>query len=184
MYYIVFKKNGKVHEEKVGRRYVDDMTLARAAKIRGERIEGRCLSRKEARERQAALKKGEAGRRTITRLWQEYMAHRQIKGLSQDRSRFEKYIKPTWGEKEPHQIQPLEVDRLRLRVFKDKAPQTVKLTLSLLRRLVNFGVKRQLCQPLSVPLEIPKVHNLKTEDLNPEQLSALLEAIDQVPNRI
>jgi len=184
MYYIVFKKNGKVHEEKVGRQYVDDMTPARAAKIRGERIEGKRLSRKEARERQLALKEAAAGRWTITRLWQEYTAHRQLKGLVQDRSRFEKYIKPTWGEKEPYQIQPLEVDRLRLRILKDKAPQTAKLTLSLLRRIVNFGVRRQLCQPLSFHLEFPKVDNLKTEDLHPEQLSALLEAIDQEPNRM
>ena len=29
---------------------------------------------------------------------------------------------------------------------------------------------------------MPKVNNLKTEDLNPEQLTALLEAIEQDPN--
>ena len=33
VYYIVFKKNGKTHEEKVGRQFVDDMTPARAARI-------------------------------------------------------------------------------------------------------------------------------------------------------
>jgi integrase len=182
VFYIVFKKNGKVLEEKVGRQFVDDMTPARAAKIRGERIEGKRLSRKEARERQAALKKAEAERWTINRLWQEYTAHRKIKGLAQDQSRFEKYLKPTWGGKEPHEVQPLEVDRLRLLILRDKAPQTAKLTLSLLSRIVNFGVKRQLCQPLSFHLELPKVNNLKTEDLTGEQLNALLEAIEQDPN--
>jgi len=179
VYYIVFKKNGEVHEEKVGRQFVDDMTPARAANIRGERIEGKRLSRKEARERQATLKKAEAGRWTITRLWQKYTAHRQPKGLSQDRSRFEKYIKPTWGEKEPHQIDPMEVERLRLRILKDKALQTTKLTLALLCRIVNFGVKLKLCQPLSFNLELPRVDNLKTEDLTLEQLSNLMAAIEQ-----
>jgi integrase len=182
VYYIVFKKDGKVYEEKVGRQYADDMTPARAVHIRGERIEGKRLSRKEARERQAALKQAEAACWTITRLWQEYTVHRQIKGLAQDRSRFEKYIAPTWGEKEPHQIQPLEVDRLRLRILKDKAPQTAKLALALLCRIVNFGVKRQLCKPFSFHLELPKVNNRKTEDLTGEQLAALLEAIEQDPN--
>jgi integrase len=182
VYYIVFKQNGKVLEEKVGRQFVDDMTPARAAKIRGERIEGKRLSRKEARERQADLKKAEAARWTVSRLWQEYTGHRQIKGLAQDRSRFEKYIRPTWGGKEPHDIQPLEVDRLRLRILKDKAPQTAKLTLSLLRRIVNFGVKRRLCQPLPFHLELPKVNNVRTEDLTGEQLSALLAAIEQDSN--
>ncbi len=182
VYYIVFKKQGKVVEEKVGRHYVDDMTPARAAKIRGERIEGKRLSRKEVRERQVALKKAEADRWTVDRLWQEYTATKQIKGLAQDRSRFEKYIRPLWGNKEPKEIQPLEVDRLRLRILKDKAPQTAKLTLALLRRIVSFGVKRQLCEPLSFHLEMPKVNNLKTEDLTPDQLEALLKAIEADPN--
>jgi integrase len=182
VFYIVFKKNGKVLEEKVGRQYMDDMTPARAAKIRGERIEGKRLSRKELRLQQEKAKKAEADRWTINRLWQEYSGNRPLKGFAQDRSRFEKYIAPTWGGKEPHEIQPLEVDRLRLRILKDKAPQTAKLTLSLLRRIVNFGVKRQLCKPLSFHMELPKVNNLKTEDLTSEQFTALLEAIDHDPN--
>ena len=37
VYYIVFKKGGKVFEKKVGRQFEDGMTPARAAKIRGER---------------------------------------------------------------------------------------------------------------------------------------------------
>ena len=50
VFYIVFKKDGKVMEEKVGRQYADDMTPARAARIRAERIEGKRLSRKEIRQ--------------------------------------------------------------------------------------------------------------------------------------
>lgn len=182
VYYIVFKKEGKVLEEKVGRQFADDVTPARAARIRAERIEGKRLSRKEVREQREAAKNAEAARWTINRLWLEYTTHRPIKGLAQDRSRFENYLKPVWGDKEPHEVMPLEVDRLRLRILKKKAPQTAKLTLALLCRIVNYGVKRQLCKPLSFHLELPKVNNLKTEDLNPEQLGALLEAIDQDPN--
>jgi integrase len=74
---------------------------------------------------------------------------------------------------------PLEIDRLRLRILKDKAPQTLKNTLALMRRLINFGMKRRYCLDLSFHLEIPKVNNLKTEDLSPEQLANLLTAIDQ-----
>ncbi len=57
VYYIVFKQDGKVFEEKVGRQYADDMTPARAARIRGERIEGKRQSRQEIREA-AAVKNG------------------------------------------------------------------------------------------------------------------------------
>ena len=51
VFYIVFKKDGKVIEEKAGRQFVDDMTEARAAGIRAERIEGKRLSRKEIRDK-------------------------------------------------------------------------------------------------------------------------------------
>jgi hypothetical protein len=46
VFYIVFKKNGKMIEEKVGRQYSDDMTPARASGIRASLIEGKRLPRK------------------------------------------------------------------------------------------------------------------------------------------
>jgi len=182
IFYIRYRKTGKMIEEKAGRQFQDDMTPARAARLRAGRIGGELPTRQEIRDRERARKEDEEGRWTMNRLWQEYTAHRQIKGIAQDRSRFENYLKPTWGDKEPHEIQPLEIDRLRLRILKDKAPQTAKLTLALLRRIVNYGVKRQLCRPLSFHLEMPQVNNIRTEDLNGEQLAALLEAIEQDPN--
>ena len=182
IFYIRYRKAGKMIEEKAGRQFQDDMTPARAARLRAERIGGKAPTRQEIRDREKAREEAEAGRWTINRLWQEYTAHKKIKGLAQDRSRFEKYIKPFWGNKEPHEIQPLEIDRLRLRILKDKAPQTLKNTLALLRRVVNFGVKRRYCPNLSFHLEMPKVNNLRTEDLAPEQLAKLLAAIDQDHN--
>lgn len=178
IYYIVYRKHGKLIEEKAGRQFKNDMTPARAARIRTQRIEGDEPTNQEQRE--AARQTQET--RTLERLWDEYQVSKTLKGISQDRSRFERYIRPLWGDKEPHEITALEIDRLRLRVLKGKSPQTVKLTLSLLRRIVNFGVKRQLCNPLSFHLEMPKVNNLKTEDLTPEQLARLLEAIEQDAN--
>jgi len=40
-------------------------------------------------------------------------------------------------------------------------------------------VKKGLCAGLSFKIEMPQVNNARTEDLTPEQLTALLEAIDQ-----
>jgi integrase len=178
IFYIRYRKAGKMIEEKAGRQFQDDMTPARASQLRAERVQGKKPTRQEARDQREALRQAEVERWTINRLWQEYVAQGQIKGLAQDRSRFEKYISPLWGNKEPKEIQPLEVDRLRLRIMKNRSPQTAKLTLALLRRIVNYGVKRLLCQPLPFHLELPKVNNLKTEDLTPEQLIALLAVIE------
>ncbi len=156
------------------------MTPARAARIRATRIEGKMMSRKEKRELEKKKKQEEANRWTIDRLWEEYLKQKpNLKGKIQDQCRYEKYLKEPFGNKEPHEIIPLDVDRLRIRMLKTKSPQTVKLTLSLLRRIINFGVKRRLCHPLQFTIEMPKVNNEKTEDLTSEQLERLLKAIEE-----
>jgi integrase len=175
IFYITYRKQGKLIEEKAGRQFKDDMTAAKAAKLRTQKIEGDRPTNQEQRE--ASKQSQEAW--TINRLWEEYAAMNHLKGFAQDRSRFEKYLKPLWGDREPQEITPLDIDRLRLRFLKDRAPQTLKNTLALLRRIVNFGVARRLCQPLSFSLKLPKVNNLKTEDLSPAQLTALITAIEQ-----
>jgi integrase len=68
---------------------------------------------------------------------------------------------------------------LRLKMLKKKSPQTVKHVLALLRRIVNFGVRKQLCKGLGFEIQMPSVDNVKTEDLTTEQLQALIKAIDK-----
>lgn len=180
IYYIVFKKDGKVYEEKVGRQFKDDMTPARAAGMRAERIEGKRLSRKEFRQQ----KKAERNKWTINRLWQEYKAARpDLRDLGTDEARFRKYIQPHFGSKEPKIIVPLDVDRLRIVLSKEKKPATVRAVLEILRRTVNFGVKRQLCEGLVFPITMPKVNNVTTEDLDERQLIRLLEVLEHDRNR-
>jgi len=171
VYYIVFKKDGKVLEEKAGRQFKDDMTPAKAATIRGERIEGKRKSRKEIREAAKAVKW------TVGRLWEEYSADAP-KNWHADRGRYKNHINPVLGGKEPSAIAQIDVHRLRINLSKTLQPQTVKHVLVLLQRIVNYGVKKGLCPGLGFKIEFPKVHNLKTEDLTPEQLSNLLAAID------
>lgn len=178
VYYIVFKKDGKVYEEKVGRQYVDAMTPARAARIRAERIEGKRLSRKEIRERKRAQQQAGDSRWTFDRLWEEYKRQKtDYKGERQDQSRYQNYLKSAFGDTEPRDLVPLDVDRLRLTILKGKSPQTVKHTLGLLRRIANFGAMRRLVDSIPFAIEMPKVHNQKTEDLTAEELNRLLKAI-------
>ncbi len=181
VYYIVFKQNGKVFEEKVGKQFIDDMTPAKAASIRAERIEGKRESRKAIREAQEALKDAESNRWTVERLWEKYTVSRNLKGIVTDQNRFQNYIKPSFGDKEPQEIAPLDVDRLRINLLKKRKPQTVKHVLVLLKRIVNFGVKLGLCEGLAFQMDMPKVRNEKTEDLTPEQLARLLKAISEDP---
>lgn len=177
VYYILFKKDGKLHEEKVGRQFADNMTPAKAARIRAERIEGRRKSKKEIREEKATAAW------TVDRLQQQYFADKPAtKGWTVDGYRYEKYLKAGLGNMEPQAITQMHVHRLRLNLSKNLAPQTVKHLLRLLARIINFGVNKGLCSGLKFKIEMPKVNNLVTEDLSPEQLTSLLEAIAQEPD--
>jgi integrase len=179
VYYIVFKKDGKTIEEKAGRRYADDMTPSRAAGIRAERIEGKRLSRKEIQKQQRDQKKAY----TIDQLWKKYQNTRpDNKSLSVDTGRYEKHIKPVFGNKEPQELLLTDIDKLKKKIKKDLKPQTIKHILNLLSWIVNFGVKRNLCTVLPFKIEKPQVNNEKTEDLTPEELENLLNAIEKDEN--
>jgi integrase len=185
VYYIVFKKDGKVFEEKVGRQFVDDMTPAKAALIRGERIERKRKSRKEIRIEQEQERRAQQSRWTIARLWPEYLARREkpLKGLVQDQHRYKNYIAPAFGEKEPNEIAETDVDTFGTQLRKTLKPATVNNTLELLRRICNFGKVKKLCSGIQFTIKIPKVYNKKTEDLTDEQLTRLLQAMEEDENQ-
>lgn len=180
VYYIMYRKNGRLIEEKAGRQFQDDMTPARAAGLRADRIDGKQQTNKEKRDAEKAAK---IPKWTIDRLFKEYKEGRaKNKGLKVDQGRYEKYIKPVFGDREPKDILPLDVDRLRIRLIKKLSPQTVKHVLNLLTWIINFGANKNLCAGISFKIKKPSVHNLKTEDLTPKQLDRLLKAIEKDPN--
>jgi integrase len=183
IFYIRYRKAGKMIEEKAGRQFQDDMTPARAARIRAERMEGKRPTRQEQREQKKKKQEAELNRWNFNRLWEEYKSRNpELKGMVTDENRYVKHIGPMFGGKEPQDLTPFEVDRLRLTMLKTHKPGTVKNTLELLRRLINFGVKKHLCEGPKFIIEMPKAHSIKTEDLSPEQLSRLLEALEQDTN--
>lgn len=180
IFYIYYRSNGKQIEEKAGRQYVDDMTAAKAAGIRANRMQGKESSNNARRERAKAAKMAEADKMTIKRLWDEYKTNKaDSKAINTDEGRFEKHLQPSFGDKQSHEIIRLDVDRLRVKLLKTLKPQTVKHVMGLLKRIVHYGAARQLCQNLNFEIEAVKVDNQKTEDLNPKQLKRLLEEIDK-----
>ena len=61
--------------------------------------------------------------------------------------------------------------------------QTIKHVLALIKRIDNFGRNYGLTAGLDFKINIPKVDNCTTEDLTPEELRRLLEAIEDDPNK-
>lgn len=177
IFYITYRRDGKLIEEKAGRQFSDAMTAARASRIRAERIEGKSLSNKERRDKKRREKENQEW--TIRRLWQEYISTKpRTKGYIVDDQRFKNHIEPVLGEKKLEDLAPLDLDRLRLKLLKQKAPQTVKSSMALLKRISNFAKNKRLCKGIDFKITLPKVNNQKTEFLTEEQLKGLLDAIE------
>jgi integrase len=178
IFYIRYRKNGQAVEEKAGRQFQDNMTGAKAARVRAERIEGKAPSNKARREEKAREKTIQEW--TIKRLWEEYISTKpQTKGFIVDGQRFKNYLEPVLGDRKLEDLAPLDLDRLRINLSKDKASQTVKSIMALLKRISNFARNKRLCKGIDFKISLPKVSNTKTEFLTEDQLKALLKAIGE-----
>lgn len=180
IYYIAYHKDGKLIEEKAGWQHKDAMTPARAATLRARKIEGKELSNKARRAAEKARKVAEAEKWTMARLWELYKdEHKGMSCLASDKTRYETHIEPVFAAREPREILPLDVDRLQRRNLAGKSPATIKHVLSLLGRIANIGARKQLCPGLSFRMKMPTVDNQVTEDLNADELSALLKVLEE-----
>jgi integrase len=176
IFYIRYRRSGRAYDEKAGRQFSDAMTPARAARIRAERIEGKQLSNKGRREKKAQEKERQEW--IISRLWQEYMSTKpKTKSYTCDDQRFNLHVKPILGDKKLEEIAPLDLDRLRINLLKEKSPQTVKHCMGIIKRISNFAKNKRLCKGIDFKITLPKVSNQKTEFLSDEQLKRLLKAI-------
>ena len=176
IYYINYRRSGKRIEEKAGRQYSNNMTAAKANSIRAMRIEGKQLSNEERRVRNSEVKL-KSNVWTIDKIWNEFHYQKSAEGLKSlqtEAHRYNKHLLDIFGSKSPHKITIADVDNLRITLLKTLEPGSVKNVLTLLGRIINFGVTKQLISPLNFKIQMPKVNNLKTENLSKEELNKLL----------
>ncbi|MBF0240809.1 MAG: tyrosine-type recombinase/integrase [SAR324 cluster bacterium] len=180
IFYIRYYKDGKRYFEKAGRQYSDSMTSAKASRIRARKIEGDEKPNTIRRQDEKELKEAEANRWTINKLWEDYNHFRpSVKSKQVDLNRYINHLQSLFGDKEPQDITLWDVQKLRKKLEQKLKPQTVKHVLSLLQRIVNHGLKYHQTAPLNFKMTIPKVDNLKTEDVTQEQFQKLWQAIEE-----
>jgi integrase len=183
VFYIHYKRGGKPVEEPAGRES-EGMTPGKAKDIRDNRLKGRELSNREQREVEKAAKAAEEGRWTIDKLWTEYVSQRRGgKADLTDKANYKNHLKPSFGGKEPGDIDALSVDRLRVRLLKDHQPATAVKVLGLLKRIVRFGARRQLCPALPFPIAMPQVNNQRTESLTNDQMARYIKTCREWPDK-
>lgn len=179
VFYVVFKRGVNVIEAKAGRQHKDDMTPARAARYRAKLIEGKEQTPQEKRAAAKAAKAAEQTRWTINKLWDFYCeSNAENKSLKNEKLKYELCLRSGLGKREPGELVPLDVDRLRMKLQKQGKRTMAARVLELLRRTVNYGVKRALISPIAFKIEIPRLNNQTTEDLSPEQIKKLVEILD------
>lgn len=153
------------------------MTPAKASHVRTRRLRGEELPNKERRAQAMAAKLKRTW--TVSNLWEEYKAANPgLKSLPSYESLYRLYVAPEFGDKKPKDISPFDIERLTRRM-KGKSAKTIASALELLRRIVHFGIKKRECPGPGFIIELPRVNNVKTEDLTPEELARLLEVIDR-----
>jgi integrase len=129
--YVSYRVGGKQHFEKIG---VEGhlyekrkLTLAVANQVRSDRMSGKEPPNREKRAAERAEKvaeaQAEAQRWTFDLLWAEWLkANPHKKGRATDNSRYLTHLQPLFGDKEPKEVTPFEVDRLRHGLLKGNAP--------------------------------------------------------------
>ena len=179
-FYIRYKREGKLIEERAGRKK-QGMTSAKANKIRAERISGKTESNVEKRKRNQT----QVRRLDLDDLWEEYLKIKrdQVKAVSTDLSRYKNHISEIFGKKFPDEIYPLDIDWFTSEMSKTRSPKTVSNILELLRRIINFGISKQLCPPISLKIRLPSVDNQRIEVLTDEQFSNLNEVWEEYPDQ-
>jgi len=155
----------------------DGLTPAKANNILIEYIAGTRPTPQAARAKAAAKKAQKKW--TLDLIFDEYMESRpDNKARATDKGRYNKYLSPVFGKKEPQKIDQFNFDGLTRRLSKKLKPQTVRHVVNVLKWTVNYGVRKKLCEPLDIEIKTITVNNKKTDDLKPDQLKALLQAIE------
>lgn len=182
-YALRYMLNGKRYEEGLGwasqgwtlERARQTLAELRIAKKTGEGE----VTLQDKRARANAEREAEKAKPTIARLWEIYQSTKgNYASFITDRANFQHFA--ALHDRLPESLKTHEVSAIAKELQEQgKSPQTVKNVLELLRRLVNFGAKQELCpRPEALRFNMPKIDNHKTECLTPDQAKALLEALD------
>lgn len=208
VYYIVFKDGGQTVEEKAGRQYADDMTPAKAAGTRSDRIEGRRKSRKEIRQK---AKDDKAAKDTLGDVWPEYVKANRHRWSSRYLLDHERAVDPG-GRKakragkgetiKPGTLAPLVSKRLSeitpevveawLKGQAAGRPTQAHIAFGLLRAFLNWCADhpdyRDMAHPEACGRRVKRLvlppKNARDDCLQREQLRPWFEAVKKLPNPV
>jgi integrase len=105
-----------------------------------------------------------------------------LKGRKTDLNRYEKHLRPALGKRRISSIIELDIDKIKISM-KNNATATVYNTLELLRRIINYGARNELCNQLLFKIKLPKRDNETTEFLEAEEAERLVSVLNKWPSQ-
>ncbi len=182
-YYISYRTLGRLIWEKIGWKsegYAPQIASeTRSDRVRKARHGEMVKTAKEiAREKQF-------NDRTLDEIKNAYFESdrgKKLKGRKTDINRYEKHLKPILGKRLISTLSRMDINRIKSSM-KGNAPATVYNALELLRRLINYGAKHNLCAQLPFTIKLPKRHNEVTEYLEPEEMERLMNVLESWPSK-
>ncbi len=181
-FFIRYKRDGKSFEESAGR-FSQGWNAEKASFLRKERITG--VNSSGSYSTKSRLQMNEDNTWTFSVIFEAYLRLRpDLKGRKNDIYRFRNYLKEYFGNIQPSEVVPSDVESFRHKLQDQKLkPATIRHILELLRRLANYALKKNFCAGLSFKIQMPNVENEKTENLSQEQLEKLLSVLDEEPDK-
>ena len=179
---IAYKVGTKKRWEKVGWRS-EGYTPQVAAEVRAERVKAARHGQDVKTAKEIARERARTDK-TVDEIARAYFASKgdSLKGSVTDHNRYDKHILPVLGGFRASKLSPLDMVRLR-KAMEGRAPATLWNALELVRRIVNFGARANLCPALPFVIEMPKKDNEVVEYLEPEEAARLKEVLEEWPSR-
>jgi integrase/ribosomal protein L40E len=164
-------------------RVVDNLTIAREteAAIKGDMVRG-----------EYEINRNEKKIPTLNELWGKYLpwAKEHKKSWNSDLGYYRLHLEPRFGKKTLDAISPIDLERMKTELRKGVnkwgkpfAAATIKHQLVIIRRLYNMARKWNLYDgknPID-SVSMPKVDNQQTEFLTDEELTRLLDTLENWP---
>lgn len=139
-------------------------------------------------DQEPVIKSGRSSKIKLDDLWAEFFKYAKAnkKSWTIDEQNYNKHIKPIFGNKSVKSLKSLDFEKLKQNLFeKSLEAQTVKHQLTLIRTIINYGIKHDLIKNFTNPLangkvKMPEIDNKRQAYLTKNQAKEVLEILKSI----
>jgi integrase len=180
-YYINYRdENGKPVKVQVGKKTATSDFSARDAYAKLIEIKYRLNH-----DQEPIIKSGRTSKIKLDNLWDEFLKYAKANKKSWiiDEQNYNKHIKPIFGNKTVKSLKSLDFEKFKQSLFdKGLEAQTVKHQLTLIRTIINYGLKHDIIKNFTNPLangkvKMPEIDNKRQAYLTKKQAKKILDIL-------